>query len=811
MSLREDFPWLGEAADFWEPVQQAPYDILRNVAAWHMLPSRERARGAVDAARTMGSSMTGEALAGLTGLYEGARSAAGGGPFLDPAVQGIDRFRDVWGAQGPQTIGGQAILGAAEAPEQLYRPPLEAGAEALFESTQSPLLATGALLIPEVIDSLMPGKRASTVRTIDPSRPTQTRLFPDEFGKMEEPAGALDSRPFYSKLEQAITDAPQETMTAKQWSGYLQKQGVKPDEMKWTGMAEELQAMGDERITKGYLLGGLQDEVTGRVDPNIIVRGDDGGVLRQLEDDIGAAWQGAGPLELPEVGGPRLAQSQRFDPKWEGTAMIDGPNYREYQINLPASRFGKFEGGHWNRDDNTLMHLRTTQRQTPQGESVFFIDEIQSDWHQQGRQRGYDDPDSWKERRDWRKKYEDLEFQRIKLEADMAARPADQLGTTEANRRITQLYDVQRQQRDMRGTEPRKKGIPEAPFKNTWVDMGAKLAIDEAIKRGDEYVAFPTGEYLKDAYDADLYVETMYYDPSTNELVIDEHARLDADEALEAGMDPQLVQRARDSATDFDSLRDDYISERARDDVDERYDFESSLEDEFGDMTFTDRQEAQEFYASIAEDDVDVEIEPDDYDTWAEYQEAREEWIEGTVEDRMDALTEYVSVTDQYSGAEITRHYGDVESARDQMISDIEYDLNDLDNDDLFGEDYIEQMNEEGRIDVHDSIIDPNSGEIAGPANWLDTMLPQQLEKFLKKNKDWNTQLEYIDVDMPRSNRGEHYVPAIRITDEMRKAVRERGQPLFMRPEVAGAGLGAGALAAQQEPSEEEPRGRLSM
>lgn len=86
-------------------------------------------------------------------------------------------------------------------------------------------------------------------------------------------------------------------------------------------------------------------------------------------------------------------------PKWsEYTAEGDHENYRELKLRLP-----ELEGkGHETEfvydahfpDANIVTFLRLTDRDLPtevEGEEspTYFIDEFQSDWHQQGRQHGY--------------------------------------------------------------------------------------------------------------------------------------------------------------------------------------------------------------------------------------------------------------------------------------------------------------------------------------------------------------------------------------------------------------------------------------
>ena len=53
---------------------------------------------------------------------------------------------------------------------------------------------------------------------------------------------------------------------------------------------------------------------------------------------------------------------------------------------LPRAK--DYTSGHWD-EANVLTHVRFNERTGPDGKKVLFIEEIQSDWHQTGRNRGY--------------------------------------------------------------------------------------------------------------------------------------------------------------------------------------------------------------------------------------------------------------------------------------------------------------------------------------------------------------------------------------------------------------------------------------
>ena len=63
-----------------------------------------------------------------------------------------------------------------------------------------------------------------------------------------------------------------------------------------------------------------------------------------------------------------------------------GDNYREFLIKYNDPKV-KFDESHFD-EENVIAHFRTKDRTTSDGKKVFYIEEIQSDWGQQARQRG---------------------------------------------------------------------------------------------------------------------------------------------------------------------------------------------------------------------------------------------------------------------------------------------------------------------------------------------------------------------------------------------------------------------------------------
>ena len=95
----------------------------------------------------------------------------------------------------------------------------------------------------------------------------------------------------------------------------------------------------------------------------------------------------------------RQQAEKNLEPSFEEYTNSGGENYRELLITIPtasqptgsrAANLKPFTGAHWARE-NIVAHARVKTRVDASGAKVLFIEEVQSDWHQQGRDRGYAD------------------------------------------------------------------------------------------------------------------------------------------------------------------------------------------------------------------------------------------------------------------------------------------------------------------------------------------------------------------------------------------------------------------------------------
>ncbi|MFA5217176.1 hypothetical protein [Sulfuricurvum sp.] len=155
-----------------------------------------------------------------------------------------------------------------------------------------------------------------------------------------------------------------------------------------------------------------------------------------------------------------------------------------------------YQSHHW-EEPNVLVHHRTNQRTDAQGNKGTFVEEIQSDWHREGKQQGYGRgrlPDGWR------------------IEKPTEQQQKDGLGVwniRDENNVIQYYGKTEQQMWDDFGKNQFNKGVPSAPFKNTWHELALKDIIRQAVERGDKFVAFISGEQTADRYDLSKQVDSI--------------------------------------------------------------------------------------------------------------------------------------------------------------------------------------------------------------------------------------------------------------------------------------------------------------
>ena len=213
--------------------------------------------------------------------------------------------------------------------------------------------------------------------------------------------------------------------------------------------------------------------------------------------------------------------------KFKQHQLPGGENYREVVLTLPSNRpslknmsrseynaavdaadksgVNDYQSSHWD-EPNALAHLRMSDRVTD-GKKTLLVDEVQSDWHQAGREQGY------------------------KNDIDMPSMSADELLLEHGDRlssgqksdlkdfisrweKASENNDTDRLDRlfeEYDGWAKRQKlqGVPDAPYKDDWYQLALRRAVKEAIDGGYDRVALPTGARVNERFDLSKHIESI--------------------------------------------------------------------------------------------------------------------------------------------------------------------------------------------------------------------------------------------------------------------------------------------------------------
>jgi len=156
-----------------------------------------------------------------------------------------------------------------------------------------------------------------------------------------------------------------------------------------------------------------------------------------------------------------------------------------------------YNSRHWDQP-NVLAHVRMSDRKGPNGEKVLHVEEVQSDWGQQGRDQGFGlSPEEHAEIEALQKKARGIGGI-IKLSQEDRTR-WEELGKKVENTR----------------------SVPRGPYvDNTqkWTDLALKRVLHEAAHGGYDKIVFTPGDEQNKRYSLEHHVKNIQYYPDTKYL-----------------------------------------------------------------------------------------------------------------------------------------------------------------------------------------------------------------------------------------------------------------------------------------------------
>jgi len=184
---------------------------------------------------------------------------------------------------------------------------------------------------------------------------------------------------------------------------------------------------------------------------------------------------------------------------------------REYVIQrkTPAVE-ADYKSSHWD-EPNVLAHIRFNERTDAEGNKVLFIEEVQSDWHQEGKKKGYAvSGEVDKELARWvaqdRSGNIDDEWYQSTLDK---LQDKYNLATDDAGDLGEQLNNILRKQ---------KEGVPPAPFAENWHELVMKRMLRYAAENGYDKIAWTTGEQQAERYNLSKHISEVHYNETRQGL-----------------------------------------------------------------------------------------------------------------------------------------------------------------------------------------------------------------------------------------------------------------------------------------------------
>jgi len=317
-------------------------------------------------------------------------------------------------------------------------------------------------------------------------------------------------RPFYSALDMGAKALKRKVGTGSEFLKELMAlPGVKPTELKERGLEELMSA---PKMTHEQFLGQLARKPAPKINEKVLTEGGNDETIQELIDrdareyanrEIGTSprmrddWSETYDDFVENANQNKYLEYQKEADKLVRQGLADpavahfeytlpgGENYREMLIKDPQGKFGGVPA-HFHGEPNIIASMRLKDRTGPNGEKLLHLEELQSDWHQQGREKGYSQGLTPEE-----------QAELVKL----SSLPYNYLHD---NKHLSEKYYA---------LAEKKKGVPDAPFKKNWEEMAIKRLIHHAAEKGYHGIVMTPGKEQNKRYRLSKHVGSVSYNP----------------------------------------------------------------------------------------------------------------------------------------------------------------------------------------------------------------------------------------------------------------------------------------------------------
>jgi len=232
-------------------------------------------------------------------------------------------------------------------------------------------------------------------------------------------------------------------------------------------------------------------------------------------------------LTLP----PQPMTFEEFEADAKSIGLTDQQAIKDQYINYlkdPGEDFSKdrnFKTSHF-KQSNILAHVRFNTRISPTGERILFIEEVQSDWHSEGRSRGYKSriitklPEGYTVEKRLGTQYRVLDPNGERFTSDFLS---EEFAVKHAIEKL------------------RKIGVPNAPFKNNgWIELIMKRMLRYASDNNFDRIAWTTSNQQVDRWKNDLRQNVDQIQWQKNMLGVKSLAQFTAETEQITGMEVRI-------------------------------------------------------------------------------------------------------------------------------------------------------------------------------------------------------------------------------------------------------------------------------
>lgn len=374
---------------------------------------------------------------------------------------------------------------------------------------------------------------------------------------------------FYSGLQKTIDEKMPAKASPQQILSIVNNpQNAKPEEVKWSNLAGFLE--GKKSVTKEEVLDYLKNEGAVKFEERTLGQPSESEIKSLLSDEIGAGMDRQDAIDY-------LSRDEGST-EYSQYTLPNGENYREVVLTMPAKRlvytkdnvaidpeetamrsqqdqdffwiirtpdnvyqipknlhpteqdainyvidkkqpseFSAYTSSHFSDIPNYVAHMRVDERPDSEGRNGLFIEEIQSDRHQQGREKGYRGS-----------KQEEIALNLAKQKENVAKMEVLEKQLTEKYGEDRNAWDRSVYPHDELWHEWKKLHeinkflgsekarlvdglIPDAPFSKDWSVQMFKRALRDAVASGKEWIGWTKGDTQAERYDLSKQVEKISY------------------------------------------------------------------------------------------------------------------------------------------------------------------------------------------------------------------------------------------------------------------------------------------------------------